>query len=108
MGEKGARLTAEATALAEQLVGEWSPLGEVTTKKMFGGHGIFHNGKMFAMVDSSATVLFKAKGADSADLEAAGATKHGRMPYWTAPPAMADDEDALRDRAAKAIADLGI
>ena len=103
MGEKGARLTADATARAEQLVEEWQPLGPVTSKKMFGGHGLFHDGSMFGMVDSKADVFLKARGEDSRVFEDAGSTKHGRMPYWSVPPTVADDEALLREWAQHAI-----
>lgn len=103
MGEKGARLTAEATARAEQLVEEWQSLGPVTSKRMFGGHGIFHDGSMFAMVDSRAHVYLKAKGDHSQVYEDAGAVKHDRMPYWSVSREVADDEDLLREWAKRAI-----
>lgn len=103
MGERGARLTAEATARAEQLVEEWQSLGPVTSKRMFGGHGIFHDGSMFAMVDSRAHVYLKAKGDHSQVYEDAGAVKHDRMPYWSVSREVADDEDLLREWAKRAI-----
>jgi len=50
MGTKDSKLTSGATDSAEGFVGRLQPLGDVTSKKMFGGYGIFESGKMFALV----------------------------------------------------------
>ncbi len=52
MGQKGAKLTPEATALADTLVDKLATLGDVSSRKMFGGYGIFESGSMFALVTS--------------------------------------------------------
>ncbi len=53
MGKKGDKLTQAATGLiATRLVDDLASLGDVTTKKMFGGHGIFESGVMFILIDS--------------------------------------------------------
>ncbi|MCK5429463.1 MAG: TfoX/Sxy family protein, partial [Anaerolineales bacterium] len=53
MGKQGDKLTNSSTQAAEDLQRRLSALGEITTKKMFGGYGIFESGKMFALVDSA-------------------------------------------------------
>lgn len=103
MGERGARLTAEATARAEALVGEWAPLGAVRSKKMFGGHGVFLEDTMFAIVDSTGQVFLRADEETVPDFEAAGSAKHGRMPYWSVPDPVLTDEAMLRDWAGRAV-----
>ena len=37
-----------------------SPLGDVTTKRMFGGYGIFLDAKMFALVNKAEELFLKA------------------------------------------------
>lgn len=41
MGRKGAKLTDGAIEAAESLVAELDPLGEVSSRRMFGGLGIY-------------------------------------------------------------------
>ena len=95
MGEKGARLTTDATATAGWLVDELEPVGDVTSKKMFGGYGVFSDGVMFAIVDSAGTVYLRTGDANLADFETAGAHKHGRMPYHQIPSAVLEDPAQL-------------
>ena len=95
MGKKGAKLTAVAGEAAATLVQSLQPLGDVSSKKMFGGHGIFAGGKMFALIDSSGGVFFKADDANRAQFEAAGSEQHGRMPYFAVPGAVLADEAEL-------------
>ena len=57
MGEKGARQSDQAAETAQGLVDDLLSLGEVTSKKMFGGFGIFESGLMFALVDSEGSAV---------------------------------------------------
>lgn len=95
MGKKGAKLTQAAGDAAELLVDLLRPLGDVSSKKMFGGYGIFEGGKMFALIDSSGHPFFKADDSNRARYEAAGSEKHGRMPYYAVPDSVLDDEAEL-------------
>jgi DNA transformation protein len=95
MGEKDARLTEDATETAERLVDALGPLGDVTSKKMFGGYGIFGGGVMFALVDSTGVPHFRTDGSTTPQFEDAGSVKHSRMPYWSIPEAIYGDEDNL-------------
>ncbi len=52
MGEKGARLTGTAVETAEQFLGELPAIADLSSRRMFGGVGVFAEGKMFAIVDS--------------------------------------------------------
>lgn len=81
MAKKGSRLTAESTATAEALVSDLAPLGEVTSKAMFGGHGIYCEGVMFGLVDSTGAAFLRVDDDLAAKLTAAGGSRHGRMPY---------------------------
>ena len=62
MRQKGDIHTNEAQLTADLLLEKLSSLNGITSKKMFGGHGIFHNGKMFGMVDSKGNCALKADG----------------------------------------------
>lgn len=104
MGTKGDKHTNAAAAVAADFVDRVASLGEVTSKKMFGGHGIFEGGKMFAIIDSSGDLYLKASDANRGDFEAAGAEKHGRMPYWSIPADVLEDDEKLRTWAEASIA----
>lgn len=96
MGEKGARHTAVAAVAAEILAEKLEPLGEVSTKKMFGGNGIFCDGVMFTIIDSAGTGFFRVDDSTRTTYERAGSVAHGRMPYQSIPePVLADDEALL-------------
>ncbi len=103
MGTKGAKLTGEASTSAERLQLALSPLGEISTRKMFGGYGVFESGTMFALVDSQGDIFFKADSTNLERFEEAGSTKHGRMPYYRVPDTVLDDEHALHEWAQSSI-----
>jgi DNA transformation protein len=102
MGEKDARLTGDATEAAERLVDALGSLGDVTSKKMFGGYGIFGDGVMFALVDSSGVPHLRADESTTTQFGDAGSTKHSRMPYWSIPDAVLTDDESLTTWATEA------
>ena len=104
MGEKNARLTGDATETAERLVDALGSLGDVISKKMFGGYGIFGDGVMFALVDSSGVPHLRTDESTTKQFEDAGSTKHSRMPYWSIPDPVLNDDKQLTDWATKALA----
>lgn len=59
MGTKDDKLTNASAEFAKKLQDHLLPLGEINLRKMFGGHGIFFEDKMFALVDSQGTIFFK-------------------------------------------------
>jgi DNA transformation protein len=95
MGEKGVRLTGDATETAAQLVDALGSLGDVTSKKMFGGYGIFGDGVMFALIDSAGIAHLRTDQSTTLQFEDAGSVKHARMPYWSIPEAVYGHEDNL-------------
>lgn len=103
MGEKGARLTGTAVEVGELLVDELAPLGEVTSKKMFGGVGVFGDDIMFVIIDSTGRVFLRANDDTSSRFEDAGGEKHGRMPYYSVPDAVLADENRLQEWASEAL-----
>jgi DNA transformation protein len=92
MGEKGATQSNRAAETARGLVEDLAPLGEVTSKKMFGGFGIFEDGLMFALVDSGGSAFLRL-GASNEDRYQ---DRHGKMPYGLVPAeVLADDQRLL-------------
>lgn len=90
----GARLTGEATEAAANAADRLSELGDVTTKKMFGGFGIFIDTKMFALIDTTGAIYFKCDGTNEDRYVAVSAERHGRMPYRHVPEDVWADDDA--------------
>ena len=97
MGTRGDKLTKAASEICEEVVQNLAPLGQVSSKKMFGGHGIFESGTMFALVNSQGDLFFKVGEANRARFEAVGAEQHGKMPYFAAPAKALEDVESLRD-----------
>lgn len=97
MGTKGNKLTPEATATAERLVDGLAPLGDVSSKNMFGGYGVYESGVMFALVDSTGRAHLRVDQTTQPDFENAGSTKHSRMPYWSIPePVLGQPRELLQ------------
>ncbi len=83
----------------------FSPFGAITIRKMFGGAGVYCDGMIFAICDSTDTaVWFKVDDVTRAEFKAAGLSpftfefengKTGTMSYYTVPEEIYDDHDAL-------------
>ena len=88
-----------------------SSLGPVKAKRMFGGHGLFLDGIMIALLASDRLFL-KADDETSGDFAAAGSEpftyqrggKAMAMSYWLAPEAAMSDPGAMEPWAARAAA----
>lgn len=96
MGKKGDKLTSASTISAETLQQNLSELGDIHLRKMFGGHGVFAAGTMFALVDKAGDIFFKVDETNLKMYEAAEAQKHGRMPYYQVPEETLTDENTLK------------
>jgi DNA transformation protein len=94
-GCHGARLTGETTDAAAVATERLSVIGDVTSKKMFGGYGVFIDAKMFALIDSTGALYFKCDESNEGRYLEVGAEKHGRMPYREVPQEVWDDDDTL-------------
>ncbi len=79
------------------------PLGPVEARRLFGGHGLYLEGTIFALVYDGALFL-KADEESKAAFERRGLgpiTYEGRkgqtiaLPYWEAPPGLLEDGKAL-------------
>jgi DNA transformation protein len=101
MGTKGARGSTAGIEAAAALEQTLAPLG-VASRSMFGGHGLFKDDVMFAIVDSEGRLYLRADGSTAMAFEAAGSTQHARMPYWEVPEPIREDSDQLREWVATA------
>ena len=95
MGRKGDKLTGQSSSFVEELVPRLSGLGDVTVRKMFGGYGVFGDGKMFGLVTSGAEFFLKADESNLARYEKAGSPRHGKMPYYQVPETVLRDDAQL-------------
>ena len=93
MGAKGDQLTNDASISSDLLIEKLSSIDAITSKKMFGGYGIFHDGKMFALVNSRGEIYLKANDAISSKFEDAGSPQHGKMPYFLLPKSVLLDQE---------------
>ncbi len=85
MGVKGEKNTNAANDLADLITGKLSPIGGITSKKMFGGHGIFHDGKMFGLISAKGQAFIKFDDSVQKTLEEMGGERHSKMPYFSVP-----------------------
>ena len=93
---------ANRASYIEFLIEQLSPLGEITTRRMFGGHAVYCDGTVFALVASD-TVYLKVDDQNRTEFEAEGLAAfhpfgHDRLiiQYYQAPPEIFEDVDALR------------
>ncbi|MBT3338156.1 MAG: TfoX/Sxy family protein [Anaerolineae bacterium] len=91
-------------SVVTEFVGRIFPLREITTKKMFGGYGVFEEGTMFALITAAGGVHLKVDDSNRPRFEEAGAGKHGRMPYYQIPKQIFDDDTQLLAWTQEAIA----
>lgn len=86
---------------ALEILSPWRP---VTAKRMFGGHGIYHAGVMFALiadgqlylkVDDESRGAFETAGLSPFVYEAKG--RRVALSYYRAPDAMLDEPDVARE-----------
>ena len=103
MGLKGDKNTELSNQVAEQLAEKLSSIDGITMKRMFGGSGVFHNDKMFGLVDSKGNAFLKADESIKAQLQAKGSEQHSRMPYYSIPDEIFANHSELQGWAEKAI-----
>lgn len=80
----------------------FAPLGPVTVRRMFGGKGIYHQGRIVAL-EVGDEILLKADEVSAEAFRAAGSrqwvySQRGRtaaMPYWSIPDQALDDPDEM-------------
>ncbi len=101
MASKGSRQKTAGIEAAARLDEQLAPLG-VHARAMFGGHGLFKDDVMFAIVDSEGRLYLRADSTTAMAFEEAGSTQHARMPYWEVPEPIREDTDQLREWASTA------
>ena len=85
-----------------------APLGVLTSRKMFGGVGLYANGLFFALIDDD-TLYLKGDDALKPAFEAAGSQAfdpfgEGKpMAYWSAPAEALDDQEFLLEWSRKSL-----
>lgn len=95
MGIKGDKMTQDSVNSAESFLNKINDSGEITSKKMFGGHGIFSEGKMFGMIDSKGIIYLKVDETLKEKFIKAGGTPHSKMPYVSIPEKILEDKTQL-------------
>ncbi len=93
-----------------------SDIPDLTTRRMFGGMGIYSEGTIFALMMSDGRLMLKAAKGPFADrMKQLGGEewtyrrKNGKdsaMPYWTFPDAYLDDPEEACALAREALANL--
>lgn len=91
----------------------FSGIGEMTTRKMFGGLGIYSEGTIFAILMSDGVLklkgagemaeVFEREGWDRWTYSREGSDKTTAMPYWTVPDALLDDPEEASAWARRAL-----
>jgi DNA transformation protein len=103
---------ARRSEFVDYVVEQLAPLGDVSAKSMFGGWGIYHDGRMFALVAAD-TLYLKVDDANRADFEREylrpfryARRKQGEavMDYYEPPAAALDDRELLCTWARKGVA----
>lgn len=93
----------------EFVIEHMTPIGGVRTRAMFGGHGVYRNDCMFAIIVDD-RLYFKADAATRGAFEAKGLrpftyTARGKiitMSYFEAPPEVFEEPEVMREWAQKA------
>lgn len=84
-----------------EMMAAWAP---VSARRMFGGHGLYREGLMFALI-ADERLYFKADAGNIPKFEQAGsqpftyrsATRTVTMSYWSAPESCLESPDEMRD-----------
>jgi len=87
-----------------QFVNRVAGAGSITTRRMFGGYGIFEGGKMFALTNKESEIYLKVGDANRGRFEVFDAKPHGHMPYYRIPDEALADGARLLEWAREAIA----
>ena len=93
----------------------FSDIPDLTTRKMFGGLGIYADGTIFALLMSDGALMLKGAGNMPAQYSRDNwqpwtyTRKNGAkssMPYWRVPDDLRDDPELMCDWARRALAEL--
>ena len=84
----------------------FADLGGLTTRKMFGGICLYHDGIVFALMSAEGRLYLKVKGTIARQLQDDGAEQFHNMPYWSLPDDVLENPEAATDLARQALAVL--
>lgn len=93
----------------EFLTEQMSPLGEITTRAMFGGYCLYCDGIVFALV-ANQSLFLKADDGNRGDFDARGLKAFQpfegpeTMSYYEAPPEIFEDPEAMKQWGRGAVA----
>jgi DNA transformation protein len=90
-------------AFVDHVMDRLAPFGDVSTKAMFGGNGIWEAGDMFALITADSELHFKADDQTRPRYEAAGCSRFRSMPYWSVPDDVLEDDTRLAEWVEEAI-----
>lgn len=76
----------------DYIVEKLEPLGPITTKRMFGGCGIFCDGRMMCKISPAEVVALKANNHSAEVYRQAGMSKSGKMNYYELSADQLEDE----------------
>ena len=93
----------DPASAAQELIDDLAPLGDLRSKAMFGGRGVFCEGTMFALVDRAGATYLRIDDDTVTDFDRLGSVSHGRMPYWTIPPSIRADDAVLEQWARRSL-----
>jgi DNA transformation protein len=88
-------MMASSPEYVDYIVDLLNPHYPISTRKMFGGVGIFCEYGMCALITSDDVLHFKADDGNRADYQAAGMTQFQTMPYYEVPGDVLDSPDQL-------------
>ena len=88
--------------LRDQVVEMLAPIGDISSRSMFGGYGIFAGGDMFALISGSA-LFSQVDDSNRSVYEEVGSKQYGSMPYYRVPDDTLEDPDKLIDWARTSI-----
>jgi DNA transformation protein len=84
-----------------------SHIDNITSRKMFGGYGLYHNGRIFAIITSDTGIYFKVDATNQSQYEAYGSEpfvytghktkKPTQMPYWLVPEEVLEDRELIEE-----------
>lgn len=103
MGNKGDKMTEDAVLSADEIVSRLEKIGGISSKKMFGGFGIFHDSKMFCLIDSKGKVFLRTNDLLKEDFAAHQSPQHSRMPYFEIPQVVLQDQAELERWVSKSL-----
>jgi DNA transformation protein len=80
--------------LLDQIIDLLASVGGISSKAMFGGHGVFHEGAMFGIIKGNG-LFFKVNESNRPEYEKASSNQYKPMPYYQVPADVMDNHVTL-------------